>query len=72
MGYVITYLLLGLGTVLLSAILPLLYILRLESKENHDVGGKKKMALLETKRSRLLLSRWRSAALYFERNIGGV
>lgn len=33
MGYVITYLLLGLGTVLLSAILPLLYILRLNPKE---------------------------------------
>ena len=33
MGYVITYLLLGLGTVLLSAILPLLYILRLNPKK---------------------------------------
>jgi len=32
-GYIITYLLLGLGTVLLSAILPLLYILRLNPKK---------------------------------------
>lgn len=32
-GYVISYLLLGLGTVLLSAILPLLYILRLNPKK---------------------------------------
>lgn len=33
LGYVISYLLLGLGTVLLSAILPLLYILRLNPKK---------------------------------------
>jgi putative ABC transport system permease protein len=32
-GYIISYLLLGLGTVLLSAILPLLYILRLNPKK---------------------------------------
>jgi putative ABC transport system permease protein len=32
-GYIVTYLLLGLGTVLLSAILPLLYILRLNPKK---------------------------------------
>jgi putative ABC transport system permease protein len=32
-GYIITYLLLGLGTVLFSAILPLLYILRLNPKK---------------------------------------
>jgi len=32
-GYIITYLLLGLGTVLLSAVLPLLYILRLNPKK---------------------------------------
>jgi putative ABC transport system permease protein len=32
-GYVVTYLLLGLGTVLLSAVLPLLYILRLNPKK---------------------------------------
>lgn len=32
-GYIITYLLLGIGSVLLSAILPLLYILRLNPKK---------------------------------------
>ncbi|MFY1067660.1 FtsX-like permease family protein [Enterococcus sp. AD013-P3] len=32
-GYVITYLVLGLGTVLLSAVLPLLYIMRLNPKK---------------------------------------
>lgn len=32
-GYIISYLLIGLGTVLLSAILPLLYILRLNPKK---------------------------------------
>ena len=33
LGYIISYLLLGLGTVLLSAILPLMYILRLNPKK---------------------------------------
>ena len=33
LGYIISYLLLGLGTVLLSAILPLIYILRLNPKK---------------------------------------
>ena len=32
-GYILTYLLVGLGTVLISAILPLLYILRLNPKK---------------------------------------
>ena len=33
LGYIVSYLLIGLGTVLLSVIVPLLYILRLNPKK---------------------------------------
>ena len=49
MGYVITYLLLGLGTSLIVCNLAVVVYSTAESKENHDVG-EEKMALLETKK----------------------